>query len=112
MRFLDPPNKKKEENLPIKKGESNHTPNPVGSPRMWSDEDIPRVCERIIELASLDLTKEQIISHVWDYDADILPNTVEVFIGYLRSKIDRPFENHPPLINTVRGFGYRIGGKD
>ncbi len=58
------------------------------------------------------LSKEQIIGHVWDYDADILPNTVEVFIGYLRSKIDRPFKNHPPLINTVRGFGYRIGGKD
>ena len=58
------------------------------------------------------LSKEQIISHVWDYDADILPNTVEVFIGYLRSKIDRPFKKHPPLINTVRGFGYRIGGKD
>jgi len=58
------------------------------------------------------LTKDQIISHVWDYDADILPNTVEVFIGYLRNKIDRPFKKLPPLINTIRGFGYRIGGKD
>lgn len=58
------------------------------------------------------LTKDQIISHVWDYDADILPNTVEVFIGYLRNKIDRPFKKLPPLINTIRGFGYRIRGKD
>jgi DNA-binding response OmpR family regulator len=57
------------------------------------------------------LTKEQIIDHVWDLDADILPNTVEVYIKNLRQKIDRPFPDKPPLIKTVRGFGYRIGGK-
>lgn len=54
------------------------------------------------------LTKDNIIAHVWDYDADILPNTVEVFIGYLRNKIDKPFKNSKPLIKTVRGFGYKI----
>lgn len=54
------------------------------------------------------LTKSNIISHVWDYDADILFNTVEVFIGYLRNKIDKPFPNKPPLIHTIRGFGYKI----
>lgn len=52
------------------------------------------------------LSKETIIAHVWDYDADILPNTVEVYIKYLRSKIDAPFKT--PLIKTVRGFGYKI----
>ena len=52
------------------------------------------------------LPKELIIAHVWDYDADILPNTVEVYIKYLRAKIDQPFET--PLIHTVRGFGYKI----
>ena len=52
------------------------------------------------------LSKEVIISHVWDYDADILPNTVEVYIKYLRNKIDLPFKT--PLIQTVRGFGYKI----
>ena len=57
------------------------------------------------------LTKQQIINHVWDYDADILPNTVEVYIGYLRDKIDRPFKKNPSLINTIRGFGYRLGGE-
>jgi len=57
------------------------------------------------------MTKEQIINHVWDYDADILPNTVEVYIGYLRQKIDKPFENQPQLIHTVRGFGYKLGSK-
>lgn len=55
------------------------------------------------------LSKDQIISHVWNYDADILPNTVEVYMKNLRSKIDSPFENKKPLIHTVRGFGYRIG---
>jgi len=58
------------------------------------------------------LTKEQIINHVWSYDANILPNTVEVFIGYLRNKIDRPFKDRQNLISTVRGFGYKIGGKE
>lgn len=52
------------------------------------------------------LTKDQIISHVWDYDADILPNTVEVYIGYLRNKIDKG--SVVRLIKTVRGFGYKI----
>lgn len=53
-------------------------------------------------------SKDVIIGHVWDYDADILPNTVEVYIGYLRKKIDEPFDG-PDLIQTVRGFGYRLG---
>lgn len=53
-------------------------------------------------------TKNQIINHVWSYEADVLPNTVEVYIGYLRNKIDRPFKNRPILIHTIRGFGYKI----
>jgi DNA-binding response OmpR family regulator len=52
------------------------------------------------------LPKETIIAHVWDYDADILPNTVEVYIKYLRAKVDQPFKT--PLIHTVRGFGYKL----
>lgn len=55
------------------------------------------------------LSKEVIISHVWDYDADILPNTVEVYIKYLRTKIDVPFGSE--LIHTLRGFGYKIEAK-
>lgn len=54
------------------------------------------------------LSKENIISHVWDFDADILPNTVEAYIGYLRNKIDKPFKS-ASLIHTIRGFGYKIG---
>ena len=52
------------------------------------------------------LSKEVIISHVWDYDADILPNTVEVYVKYLRNKVDAPFKT--ALIHTVRGFGYKL----
>jgi DNA-binding response OmpR family regulator len=55
------------------------------------------------------LPKEKIIAHVWNYDDNVLPNTVEVYIGYLRNKIDKPFPKSPSLINTVRGFGYKIG---
>jgi DNA-binding response OmpR family regulator len=51
------------------------------------------------------ISKDQIIEHVWDYDSDILPNTVEVFVGYLRNKLGKP-----DLITTVRGFGYKIEG--
>jgi DNA-binding response OmpR family regulator len=50
------------------------------------------------------LTKDQIIAHVWNYDADVLPNTVEVYVGYLRNKLGKP-----DILHTVRGFGYKIG---
>lgn len=52
------------------------------------------------------LSKETLIDHVWDFDADILPNNVEAYIKNLRQKIDKPFKKQ--LIKTVRGFGYRI----
>ncbi|OGC50411.1 DNA-binding response regulator [candidate division WWE3 bacterium RIFCSPHIGHO2_01_FULL_40_23] len=54
------------------------------------------------------LTKDQIISHVWDYNSNVLLNTVEQYIGYLRKKIDRNFPSKKSLIHTVRGFGYKI----
>ncbi len=57
------------------------------------------------------LTKNEIISHVWNYDADILENTVEVQIRNLRKKIEAPFKNSPRLIHTVRGFGYKLVGE-
>ena len=57
------------------------------------------------------LSKEKIIDHVWEYDADVLPNNVEVFIGYLRRKVDQPFSG-PNLIHTARGSGYSVGAHD
>lgn len=55
-------------------------------------------------------SKDNIIAHVWNFDADILPNTVEVYMGYLRNKIDKPFKGRP-LLHTLRGFGYKIEAK-
>ena len=54
------------------------------------------------------VTKEMIIDHVWNEESDILLNTVEVYIGYLRKKLeDRDqFKNSEPIIKTKRGFGY------
>lgn len=55
------------------------------------------------------VTKDQIIQHVWNFDADILPNTVEVYIKKIRDKIDTSFPEKKQLIQTVRGFGYKLG---
>lgn len=67
--------------------------------------------EYLMRHADMVLTKEQIIAHVWNYDADILPNTIEVYIKNLRTKVDVPFKD-TPLIQTVRGFGYKISQKN
>lgn len=56
------------------------------------------------------LSKDKIIGHVWDFDADVLPNTVEAYIGSLRRKIDKPFKGQP-LLHTHRGFGYKLEAK-
>lgn len=52
--------------------------------------------------------KDQIMNHVWNYDSDVMPNSVEVYITHLRNKIDKPYPGRE-LISTVRGFGYKIG---
>lgn len=57
------------------------------------------------------LTKSMIIQHVWDYDAEVTENSVEVYLGYLRNKIDKPFGGKQ-LFQTRHGFGYVFGGKD
>ena len=53
------------------------------------------------------LTKAQILDHVWSPGFLGDENVVEVYIGYVRKKIDAPFDRK--LISTVRGVGYRIG---
>src|SRR5712691_10019304 len=52
------------------------------------------------------LTKAQITDHVWGYDNEASSNVVEIYIHYLRDKVDRGFTR--PLIRTVRGVGYTI----
>jgi DNA-binding response OmpR family regulator len=66
--------------------------------------------EYLMRNAGRVLSKDNIISHVWDFDSDVLPNTVEVYIGYLRTKIDKPFNR--PLLHTTRGFGYSLRDKN
>lgn len=50
------------------------------------------------------LTRTMISEHVWDYDFDTMTNVIDVYVNYLRKKIDAGRE--PKLIHTVRGAGY------
>ena len=52
------------------------------------------------------LTRSQIIEHVWDFGYDGDSNVVDVYVRYLREKIDRPFRRD--TIETIRGSGYRL----
>ena len=52
------------------------------------------------------LTRTQIAEQIWGYDFDANSNVVDVYIRYLRRKVDDPFE--PKLIQTVRGVGYKL----
>ena len=52
------------------------------------------------------LSRAQILSAVWDYSFDPGSNVVDVYVGYLRKKIDQP--GRPSFIQTVRGAGYRL----
>jgi len=50
------------------------------------------------------LTRTMISEHVWDYHFDSLTNVIDVYVNYLRKKIDKDFETK--LIHTIRGVGY------
>jgi two-component system OmpR family response regulator len=52
------------------------------------------------------LSRDHLLEHAWDYAYDNRSNVVDVYIRYLREKIDRPFGRHS--IETVRGLGYRL----
>jgi DNA-binding response OmpR family regulator len=52
------------------------------------------------------VSKRQILDHVWDDEFEGDPNIVEVYIGHLRNKLDRPFGR--AAIETLRGAGYRL----
>ena len=56
------------------------------------------------------LTRTQIAEHIWNFDFYAESNVVDVYIGYLRRKIDRGFDR--PLIHTVRGVGYRLSAEE
>ena len=52
------------------------------------------------------LSRQQILSAIWDYDFDPGSNVVDVYVRHLRNKIDK--EGEPSLISTIRGAGYRF----
>jgi DNA-binding response OmpR family regulator len=66
--------------------------------------------EYLMRNADRVVTKTELLDHVWDAAADTDANLVEVYVGYLRRKIDAPFGRRS--LRTVRGAGYRLVGED
>jgi two-component system OmpR family response regulator len=66
--------------------------------------------EYLMRSAGQTRSKYEILEHVWGADFDREPNVVEVYVGYLRRKIDQPFGN--ATIETVRGHGYQVRPDD
>ena len=54
------------------------------------------------------LSRTRILEHVWDMNYDGFSNVVDVYVGYLRRKLEEPFER--TFIRTIRGVGYQAGG--
>ena len=65
-----------------------------------------QVLEFLLRHAGNVVSKRDILDHVWDYEFEGDSNIVEVYIRYLRKKVDIPFGR--AAIETVRGFGYRL----
>ena len=66
------------------------------------------VLELLLRHPNQVLTRTQIMEHIWNFDFYSDSNVVDVYIGYLRRKIDRG--SALPLIQTVRGVGYKLSG--
>jgi len=62
--------------------------------------------EYLMRHAGQVLTRQQLLDAVWGFDFDTGSNVVDVYVGYLRRKLDVPGE--PSVIETVRGAGYRV----
>ena len=60
----------------------------------------------LLQNVGVALTRQRLLEHLWDFAFDGDPNIVDVYVGYLRAKIDRPFGRQS--IETVRGVGYRL----
>ncbi len=56
------------------------------------------------------VTRAMIVEHVWNLSFDSMTNVVDVYINYLRKKVDEGFDSR--LIHTVRGVGYRLGAEE
>ncbi|ANQ83544.1 response regulator transcription factor [Azoarcus olearius] len=67
-----------------------------------------RLLEFLLRHSGQVVTRSMLLEAVWDYHFDPQTNVIDVHISNLRAKIDLP--GLPPLIHTVRGAGYRLGG--
>jgi len=65
-----------------------------------------QLLEYLMRNAGHVLTRTQILDQVWGYNLDSFSNVVDIYVHYLRNKIDRDFSE--PLIRTVRGVGYSL----
>jgi two-component system OmpR family response regulator len=65
-----------------------------------------RLLELLMRRAGKVQSRDAILSGVWGHEADVELNTVDVFIGTLRRKVDSAFD--PPLLHTVRGIGFCV----
>lgn len=93
----------------------------VGGLRMNTSTQQVWVNDRLIDLSAREYTlleylarragqvvsRSDIWEHVYDFHSDTTSNVVEVYISYLRRKLEQP--DQPPLIHTIRGRGYRLG---
>ncbi len=65
-----------------------------------------RLLHYLAKNAEAILSREQILDNVWDINFEMNTNVVDVYINYLRKKIDKPYKE--PLIHTVKGLGYTL----
>jgi two-component system OmpR family response regulator len=67
------------------------------------------VLETLIRRSPQVVSKSELLDAVWGMDFEGDPNIIEVYVGYVRRKIDRPFGTE--TVKTVRGVGYQIVGE-
>ena len=65
-----------------------------------------KLLELLMNNKDIVLSREQILNRIWDYSMDVESRVVDVYMGYLRKKIDNGYKK--PLIHSIRGFGYTI----
>jgi DNA-binding response OmpR family regulator len=66
--------------------------------------------EYLMRNSGRSVTRAMIIEHVWNFSFDTMTNVVDVYINYLRKKVDQDFEHK--LIHTVRNVGYELGTRE
>ncbi len=58
------------------------------------------------------VTKDELLTHVWENDTAVYDRVVDTYICFLRRKIDKPFPERTALIQTIKTRGYRLGGSE